>query len=87
MQVSIGGQSFSDEIRPDLHKISKKNSSSPASVWGIWALFYQFIKRRGPKRLLGIKMATFRLHLICRSSPEEFELYKEGLDDSDVESS
>ncbi|GLT85954.1 hypothetical protein SLE2022_041200 [Rubroshorea leprosula] len=36
-------------------------------------------------RLLGIKMATFRLHLICRWSPEDFELYKEGLEDSDVE--
>ncbi|KAA3480147.1 mRNA turnover protein 4-like protein [Gossypium australe] len=31
-------------------------------------------------RLLGIKMATFRLNLICRWSPEDFELYKEGLD-------
>ncbi|XP_010264572.1 PREDICTED: mRNA turnover protein 4 homolog [Nelumbo nucifera] len=38
-------------------------------------------------RLLGIKMATFRLHLICRWSPDDFELYKEGLDLSDVESS
>jgi mRNA turnover protein 4 len=39
-------------------------------------------------RLLGIKMATFRLQLLCRWSPEEFEVYKEGLDgDSDVESS
>ncbi|KAA8545540.1 hypothetical protein F0562_020324 [Nyssa sinensis] len=38
-------------------------------------------------RLLGIKMATFRLHLICRWSPEDFEVYKEGLEDSDVESS
>ncbi|XP_034701801.1 mRNA turnover protein 4 homolog [Vitis riparia] len=38
-------------------------------------------------RLLGIKMATFRLHLVCRWSPDEFDLYKEGLDDSDVESS
>ncbi|XVF68101.1 hypothetical protein PTKIN_Ptkin10aG0176100 [Pterospermum kingtungense] len=37
-------------------------------------------------RLLGIKMASFRLHLICRWSPEDFELYKEALDDSDVES-
>ncbi|KAE9595100.1 hypothetical protein Lal_00041257 [Lupinus albus] len=36
-------------------------------------------------RLLGIKMATFRLHLICRWSPEEFELYIDGPDDSDVE--
>uniref|UniRef100_A0A2P2KT56 Ribosome assembly factor mrt4 n=1 Tax=Rhizophora mucronata TaxID=61149 RepID=A0A2P2KT56_RHIMU len=36
-------------------------------------------------RLLGIKMATFRLHLICRWSPEDFELYQ-GLDDSDIES-
>ncbi|MBA0642703.1 hypothetical protein Goklo_027050 [Gossypium klotzschianum] len=35
-------------------------------------------------RLLGIKMATFRLNLICRWSPEDFELYKEGLDESDV---
>ncbi|KAK4401929.1 turnover protein 4 [Sesamum angolense] len=38
-------------------------------------------------RLLGIKMATFRLHLICRWSPEDFEVYREGLEDSDVESS
>uniref|UniRef100_A0A5B7BVW9 Ribosome assembly factor mrt4 n=1 Tax=Davidia involucrata TaxID=16924 RepID=A0A5B7BVW9_DAVIN len=38
-------------------------------------------------RLLGIKMATFRLNLICRWSPEDFEVYKEGLEDSDVESS
>ncbi|GFY89328.1 ribosomal protein L10 family protein [Actinidia rufa] len=37
-------------------------------------------------RLLGIKMASFRLHLVCRWGPEEFEIYKEGLDDSDVES-
>ncbi|KAJ6980436.1 hypothetical protein D5086_022628 [Populus alba] len=37
-------------------------------------------------RLLGTKMATFRLHLICRWSPEDFELYREGLDESDVES-
>ncbi|KAK9093773.1 hypothetical protein Scep_025242 [Stephania cephalantha] len=38
-------------------------------------------------RLLGIKMATFRLHLICRWSLEDFEILKEGLDLSDVESS
>ncbi|KAK2978790.1 hypothetical protein RJ640_002572 [Escallonia rubra] len=38
-------------------------------------------------RLLGNKMATFRLHLICRWSPEEFEVYQEGLEDSDIESS
>ncbi|KAL9250832.1 mRNA turnover protein 4-like protein [Drosera capensis] len=38
-------------------------------------------------RLLGIKMATFKLSLICRWSPDEFELYKELLDDSDVETS
>lgn len=38
------------------------------------------------QRLLGIKMATFKLHLICRWSPEDFELYKEGLDESDVDS-
>ncbi|KAH7575681.1 hypothetical protein ACOSP7_004464 [Xanthoceras sorbifolium] len=37
-------------------------------------------------RMLGIKMATFKLHLVCRWSPEDFELYKEGLDESDVES-
>ncbi|XP_057465040.1 uncharacterized protein LOC130754804 [Actinidia eriantha] len=37
-------------------------------------------------RLLGIKMAPFRLQLVCRWSPEDFEIYK-GLDDSDVESS
>lgn len=37
-------------------------------------------------RLLGIKMATFKLHLICRWSAEDFELYREGLDESDVES-
>ncbi|XP_042515872.1 mRNA turnover protein 4 homolog [Macadamia integrifolia] len=38
-------------------------------------------------RLLGIKMATFRLHLICLWSPDNFELFKEGLEFSDVESS
>lgn len=38
-------------------------------------------------RLMGIKMATFRLHLICRWSPEEFEVYQEGLEGSDIESS
>ncbi|XP_057973298.1 uncharacterized protein LOC131161504 [Malania oleifera] len=37
-------------------------------------------------RLLGFKMATFRLHLICRLSPGDFEVYKEGLDVSDVDS-
>ncbi|KAJ8647610.1 hypothetical protein MRB53_000633 [Persea americana] len=38
-------------------------------------------------RLLDVKMATFRLHLICRWTPDDFEVYREGLDDSDVESS
>ncbi|XP_068644214.1 uncharacterized protein [Aristolochia californica] len=38
-------------------------------------------------RLLGIKMATFRLHLICRWSAEDFEVYKEGMEHSDLESS
>ncbi|KAK4777635.1 hypothetical protein SAY87_017822 [Trapa incisa] len=38
-------------------------------------------------RLLGIQMATFKLKLLCRWSPEEFELLAEGLDGSDVESS
>ncbi|KAF6177082.1 hypothetical protein GIB67_015957 [Kingdonia uniflora] len=37
-------------------------------------------------RLLGVKMATFRLHLIARWSPEEFEVYK-GLELLDIESS
>ncbi|XP_058110330.1 uncharacterized protein LOC131253388 [Magnolia sinica] len=38
-------------------------------------------------RLLGEKMATFRLHLICRWSPDDFEVYRDGLDHSDIESS
>ncbi|PRQ20079.1 putative ribosomal protein L10P [Rosa chinensis] len=38
-------------------------------------------------RLLGSKTATFRLHLICRWSPGEFELYVPGPGDSGVESS
>ncbi|PON60265.1 Ribosomal protein [Parasponia andersonii] len=38
-------------------------------------------------RLLGTKMATFRLHLICRWTPDEFELYVKRPEDSDVESS
>uniref|UniRef100_A0A7N0ZWV5 Ribosome assembly factor mrt4 n=1 Tax=Kalanchoe fedtschenkoi TaxID=63787 RepID=A0A7N0ZWV5_KALFE len=38
-------------------------------------------------RLLGIKMATFKLHLVCRWSPEDFELYRESTDGSDIESS
>ncbi|CAI9764504.1 unnamed protein product [Fraxinus pennsylvanica] len=37
-------------------------------------------------RLLAIKMATFKLHLTCRWSSEDFEIYREGLEDSDVES-
>lgn len=37
-------------------------------------------------RLLGIEMATFRLHLVCRWSPDEFEVYRE-LEASDIESS
>ncbi|KAK4254360.1 hypothetical protein QN277_009756 [Acacia crassicarpa] len=36
-------------------------------------------------RLLGIQMATFKLHLICRWGPDDFELYMQGPDDSDVE--
>ncbi|KAI5661497.1 hypothetical protein M9H77_20820 [Catharanthus roseus] len=37
-------------------------------------------------RLLDIKMATFRLHLVCRWSSEEFEAYQ-GQEDSDSEAS
>ncbi|CAA6655470.1 unnamed protein product [Spirodela intermedia] len=37
-------------------------------------------------RLLGVKMATFRLHLLCRWSTEDFEAYREALDLSDDES-
>ncbi|CAI9103907.1 OLC1v1002497C1 [Oldenlandia corymbosa var. corymbosa] len=38
-------------------------------------------------RLLDTKMATFRLHLVCRWSSEDFEVYMEGLEGSDIESS
>uniref|UniRef100_A0A1D1XM22 Ribosome assembly factor mrt4 n=1 Tax=Anthurium amnicola TaxID=1678845 RepID=A0A1D1XM22_9ARAE len=38
-------------------------------------------------RLLGKKMATFRVRLVCRWSSDDFEVYREGLDLSDVESS
>ncbi|KAL9691578.1 hypothetical protein QQ045_012002 [Rhodiola kirilowii] len=39
-------------------------------------------------RLLGAKMTTFKLHLVCRWSPEDFDLYKqEPIDGSDIESS
>ncbi|XP_022547513.1 mRNA turnover protein 4 homolog isoform X2 [Brassica napus] len=38
-------------------------------------------------RLLGIKLATFKLNLVCRWSPCDFELYRERLDLSDVETS
>ncbi|KAJ3680879.1 hypothetical protein LUZ60_015368 [Juncus effusus] len=38
-------------------------------------------------RLLGIKMATFKLNLVCRWSEDEFEVYRGGLDHSDIESS
>nr|CAD1817542.1 unnamed protein product [Ananas comosus var. bracteatus] len=38
-------------------------------------------------RLLEVKMATFRLQLVCRWSPDDFEVYREGLDLSDIESS
>ncbi|CAN8291353.1 unnamed protein product [Cochlearia groenlandica] len=39
-------------------------------------------------RLLGMKLATFKLNLVCRWSTSDFELYREsGLDLSDVETS
>ncbi|XP_010460404.1 PREDICTED: mRNA turnover protein 4 homolog [Camelina sativa] len=38
-------------------------------------------------RLLGKKLSTFKLTLVCRWSPIDFELYQEGLDLSDVETS
>lgn len=42
-------------------------------------------------RLMNIKMATFRLHLLCRWSPEDFEVYENALENvlenSDIESS
>ncbi|XP_022969955.1 mRNA turnover protein 4 homolog [Cucurbita maxima] len=39
----------------------------------------------GILRALGIRMATFRLNLVCRWSPGEFELYIDGPDYSDIE--
>ncbi|KAJ4766845.1 mRNA turnover protein 4 [Rhynchospora pubera] len=36
-------------------------------------------------RVLGVKMATFKLNLMCRWSEDEFEVYREGLDLSDSE--
>ncbi|XP_004485517.1 uncharacterized protein [Cicer arietinum] len=38
-------------------------------------------------RLMGIKMATFKLHLICRWGSDDFELYIDGPGDSDIECS
>ncbi|CAJ2649135.1 mRNA turnover protein 4 homolog [Trifolium pratense] len=36
-------------------------------------------------RLMGVMMATFRLHLVCRWSSDDFELLIDGPGDSDVE--
>ncbi|KAL9232727.1 hypothetical protein vseg_007802 [Gypsophila vaccaria] len=38
-------------------------------------------------RLLGTKQAVFKLHLVCRLSGDDFEVYREGLEESDIESS
>ncbi|XP_021749175.1 mRNA turnover protein 4 homolog [Chenopodium quinoa] len=38
-------------------------------------------------RLLGVKMTSFKLHLICSLRGDDFEVYREGLEESDVESS
>lgn len=38
-------------------------------------------------RLLGMKLAVFNLNLICRWSGDDFEVYRENLGDSDIESS
>ncbi|KNA21428.1 hypothetical protein SOVF_043330 [Spinacia oleracea] len=38
-------------------------------------------------RLLGIKMTSFKLHLICSLRGDDFEVYREGLEVSDIESS
>ncbi|KAJ0008283.1 hypothetical protein Pint_30174 [Pistacia integerrima] len=92
MQVALG-RSVADEIRPGLYKVSKIIivfinflPVLSAASWRYWSFSYKYVERRGRERLLGIKMATFKLHLICRWSPEDFELYREGLDESDVES-
>ncbi|KAK3002109.1 hypothetical protein RJ639_021718, partial [Escallonia herrerae] len=100
MQVSLG-RSVADEIRPGLHKVSKLLRGNSGLCFTnmpkdeAQRIFNEYeeydFARTGSSatetRLLGNKMATFRLHLICRWSPEEFEIYQEGLEDSDIESS
>ncbi|KAK3001583.1 hypothetical protein RJ639_022434 [Escallonia herrerae] len=75
-------------------KLGNQYHQSHLAYWFVKASQYFILamfrgKRNTPIvcRLLGNKMATFRLHLICRWSPDEFEIYQEGLMDSDIESS
>ncbi|KOM54035.1 hypothetical protein LR48_Vigan09g269400 [Vigna angularis] len=100
MQVALG-RSAADEISPGIHKVSKLLRGDAGMVFTnlskeeVERLFKEFeeydFARTGSlateKRLMGIKMATFRLHLICRWSRDDFELYIDGPDESDVECS
>ncbi|KAE9599358.1 hypothetical protein Lalb_Chr15g0090611 [Lupinus albus] len=67
--------------------LSRKKDAflSSTSIMHFLCQFNYYHYRVEASRLLGIKMATFRLHLICRWSCDEFELYIDGPDDSDVE--
>ncbi|KAK7839535.1 gdsl esterase/lipase [Quercus suber] len=67
-------EQFTHEMEPFLRK-----QGMPVRLnKGVVELLSDFV------RLLGTQMATFRLHLICRWSPEEFELYIERPEDSDL---
>ncbi|XP_026655639.1 mRNA turnover protein 4 homolog isoform X2 [Phoenix dactylifera] len=90
---SIATEKFSHEMEPFLRK-----QGLPVRLnKGIIELVSDFVvceegQALSPEsartlRLLGIKMATFRVHLVCGWSPDNFEVYGEGLDLSDVESS
>ncbi|GER26715.1 mRNA turnover protein 4 homolog [Striga asiatica] len=66
-------------------------TGSAATETGLWSLCQTVLCEEGKQlspesarilRLLGVKMATFKLHLVCRCSLEDFEVYKEGLADT-----
>ncbi|KAG7022338.1 mRNA turnover protein 4-like protein, partial [Cucurbita argyrosperma subsp. argyrosperma] len=89
-------EQFSHEMEPSLRKLGLPCSLEQGSgIAGVVELVSDFTvceegkslspESAGILRALGIRMATFRLNLVCRWSPGEFELYIDGPDNSDIE--
>ncbi|KAA0040776.1 mRNA turnover protein 4-like protein [Cucumis melo var. makuwa] len=85
-------EQFSHEMEPSLRKLGLPVRLNK----GVVELVSDFVvceegkslspESAGILRALGLRMAIFRLNLVCRWSPGDFELYIDGPENSDVES-